>query len=99
MPRQRPAEELSVELGAQLRRLREKLGLSIEQVANEAGINAKQYQLLETGLSNRYPPTSANPTIGQLIAVGRVFRERMPSLRLDVAFGADEEVTFSFSTD
>ena len=62
-----PVEEhLAQELRQRLLVLRERAGLTQEQVAERAHLSRNHYQLLEAGLSDRAKRTPANPRLTTL---------------------------------
>lgn len=82
-----PDRELAQRLGQQLGQLRAAIGLTQEQVANEAGINRNHYQLLEAGLSDRKKDTPANPRLSTLMALAEVYGTTVPDLMIDLFRG------------
>lgn len=64
-------EQVSLKLADRLRNLREKSGLSQENVAHRAGISAYTYQKFEKGESK--PGTPMNPRLYTLLSLARVF--------------------------
>jgi transcriptional regulator with XRE-family HTH domain len=69
------------ELGSHLRSLRLAIGLSQEQVAQQAGISTFPYRPLEHGESN--PGTPANPRLSTLIQLSEVLGVTLKELLPD----------------
>ncbi len=64
-------QEYARKLAYRLRELRERSGLSQEEVAERAGIASNTYQKFEKGISNKGVPT--NPRLDTLVNLASVF--------------------------
>ena len=73
-----PWEIYARDLGVNLLRAREALGLSQERLANAAGISTFTYRKLEKGEYN--PGTPANPRLSTLVALAEVLGIHVASL-------------------
>jgi transcriptional regulator with XRE-family HTH domain len=72
MPRHAKLTRIARTFGAQLRRRRDELGLTQEELAHRAGIDVSFLSRCERGLSQ--------PSIGLLIQIGRALQTRSPVL-------------------
>jgi transcriptional regulator with XRE-family HTH domain len=73
-----PWQNYARDLGIQLARAREAVGLSQERVAHAAGISTFTYRKLEKGESN--PGTPANPRLKTLVALAEVLEIELTRL-------------------
>jgi transcriptional regulator with XRE-family HTH domain len=76
--RHRTFEAYARELGHNLKRARERLGLSQERTAHAAGISSYTYQKFEKGESK--PGTPMNPRLSTLLALAQVLRMPLEQL-------------------
>lgn len=76
-------------LALSLRRHRKKLGKTQEELAGEAGIDAKYYQAMESGKGNSAPDSVANPSLQVLRKLASAYGVTVPDLMWDV-FGTDD---------
>lgn len=82
MPRRRVRETASVALGARVRRLRRRAGLTIEALAERAGIGAHYLGGVERG--------EQNPTLKVLVGVASALGVTLPAL-VAVGYEARDE--------
>lgn len=78
MPLNPAPQELSMQFGERLQKLRWQHDLSKEDVAKIAGISLHAYHFLEKGESN--PGTPANPRLKTLIGIAKAFEIELPEL-------------------
>ena len=71
---------VAVQLGTQIRELRESRRLTQEKLADEVGLTRNHIQLLESGLSARAKNSPANPRLSTLLALSQALGAR---LRID----------------
>jgi transcriptional regulator with XRE-family HTH domain len=71
---------VAVQLGTQIRELRESRRLTQEKLADEVGLTRNHIQLLESGLSDRAKNSPANPRLSTLLALSQALGAR---LRID----------------
>ena len=80
-----PSElEVAKALGARLRALRERAGITQERASQIAGISRNHYQLLELGLSDRAKASPANPRLRTLVALCQAYETTMPQLMIEI---------------
>jgi transcriptional regulator with XRE-family HTH domain len=71
---------VAVQLGTQIRELRESRRLTQEKLADEVGLTRNHIQLLESGLSDRAKNSPTNPRLSTLLALSQALGAR---LRID----------------
>lgn len=84
MPAADVDRETAVALSNVLRERRKKLGLTQEQLADLAEMDAKYYQSLENGRNNSKPDSLANPSLKILRKLAGAYGTTVPDLMWDV---------------